>query len=169
MFNYQGSLSSLFETAYLDYHIFRCLSTTFLILFFALSLQVHSLDVLFATAKIEYHVFHLLSTTFLMFSSLIFFRCIVLHQTEKEGFEPSRRDYRPTPLAGAPLQPLEYFSWSSFLSIFTSRQAWRIGYYTWWISICQPVFYVFVTELCMILFLHFIYWKNGLLSTFISL
>ena len=29
---------------------------------------------------------------------------------EKEGFEPSRRQNRPTPLAGAPLQPLEYFS-----------------------------------------------------------
>ena len=41
-----------FVTAYLDYHIFRCLSTTFLILFFALSLQVHSLDVLFATAQL---------------------------------------------------------------------------------------------------------------------
>ena len=90
LFSYQCSLLS-FATAYLDYHIFCCLSTTFLILFFALSLQVHSLDVLFATAKIEYHVFYLLSTTFLMFSSLIFFRCIVLHQTEKEGFEPSRR------------------------------------------------------------------------------
>ncbi len=30
--------------------------------------------------------------------------------TEKEGFEPSRRYKRPTPLAGAPLRPLEYFS-----------------------------------------------------------
>src|SRR5699024_2146597 len=29
---------------------------------------------------------------------------------EKEGFEPSHREYRSTPLAGAPLQPLEYFS-----------------------------------------------------------
>ena len=29
---------------------------------------------------------------------------------EKEGFEPSRRYSRPTPLAGAPLRPLEYFS-----------------------------------------------------------
>ena len=27
-----------------------------------------------------------------------------------EGFEPSRRENRPTPLAGAPLQPLEYIS-----------------------------------------------------------
>ena len=29
---------------------------------------------------------------------------------EKERFELSRRDNRPTPLAGAPLRPLEYFS-----------------------------------------------------------
>ena len=29
---------------------------------------------------------------------------------EKEGFEPSRPLTRPTPLAGEPLQPLEYFS-----------------------------------------------------------
>ena len=29
---------------------------------------------------------------------------------EKEGFEPSRPLARPTPLAGEPLQPLEYFS-----------------------------------------------------------
>ena len=35
---------------------------------------------------------------------------LLSEQTEKEGFEPSRRYKRPTPLAGAPLQPLEYFS-----------------------------------------------------------
>src|SRR5699024_6022463 len=29
---------------------------------------------------------------------------------EKEGFEPSPRQNRPTPLAGPPLQPLEYSS-----------------------------------------------------------
>ena len=29
---------------------------------------------------------------------------------EKEGFEPSRPLSGPTPLAGEPLQPLEYFS-----------------------------------------------------------
>ena len=29
---------------------------------------------------------------------------------EKEGFEPSRRSTRPTPLAGEPLRPLGYFS-----------------------------------------------------------
>ena len=34
----------------------------------------------------------------------------VLSLAEKERFELSRRDNRPTPLAGAPLRPLEYFS-----------------------------------------------------------
>ena len=33
-----------------------------------------------------------------------------IKKTEQEGFEPSRRFTRPTPLAGAPLQPLEYYS-----------------------------------------------------------
>ena len=32
------------------------------------------------------------------------------NMAEKEGFEPSRPLTRPTPLAGEPLQPLEYFS-----------------------------------------------------------
>ena len=32
------------------------------------------------------------------------------YMAEKEGFEPSRPLTRPTPLAGEPLQPLEYFS-----------------------------------------------------------
>src|SRR5699024_11046238 len=35
--------------------------------------------------------------------------CTQLNLAEKEGFEPSRRLPRPMPLAGAPLQPLEYF------------------------------------------------------------
>ena len=35
---------------------------------------------------------------------------VLERQTEKEGFEPSRRVKRPIPLAGAPLRPLEYFS-----------------------------------------------------------
>ena len=33
---------------------------------------------------------------------------------EKEGFEPSHQLPRSTPLAGAPLQPLEYFSTAEF-------------------------------------------------------
>ena len=34
---------------------------------------------------------------------------------EKEGFEPSRRSTRPTPLAGEPLRPLGYFSRSELI------------------------------------------------------
>ena len=40
---------------------------------------------------------------------------------EKERFELSRRYYRPTPLAGAPLRPLEYFS------VYSSPAAGCIG------------------------------------------
>ena len=36
--------------------------------------------------------------------------CKCFFLAEKERFELSRRDNRPTPLAGAPLRPLEYFS-----------------------------------------------------------
>ena len=43
------------------------------------------------------------------FSSLVLV-IFIFKLAEKEGFEPSRRLTRPTPLAGAPLQPLEYFS-----------------------------------------------------------
>ena len=35
---------------------------------------------------------------------------------EKEGFEPSRRSTRPTPLAGEPLRPLGYFRVFCFLA-----------------------------------------------------
>ena len=38
---------------------------------------------------------------------------------EKEGFEPSRRSSRPTPLAGEPLRPLGYFSMVEKLSVFS--------------------------------------------------
>ena len=40
----------------------------------------------------------------------ILFGICLLFLAEKERFELSRRYYRPTPLAGAPLRPLEYFS-----------------------------------------------------------
>ena len=43
---------------------------------------------------------------------------------EMERFELSRRDNRPTPLAGAPLQPLEYFSgfWKQIRNMKLPRQ-----------------------------------------------
>lgn len=89
------------------YHNYFCLSTTFFI----------SLLLSHATACLYYHSFLRLSTAFFISfhrisPALFLFLNAFLHseQTEKEGFEPSRRYKRPTPLAGAPLQPLEYFS-----------------------------------------------------------
>ena len=47
---------------------------------------------------------------------------------EKERFELSRRDNRPTPLAGAPLRPLEYFSVYSLQAAVCSRLQQRLLY-----------------------------------------
>ena len=47
---------------------------------------------------------------------------------EKERFELSRRDNRPTPLAGAPLRPLEYFSVYSSQAAVCSRLRHRLLY-----------------------------------------
>ena len=46
---------------------------------------------------------------------------------EKEGFEPSRRFTRPTPLAGEPLRPLGYFS-RSVNSACSKKMAERVGF-----------------------------------------
>ncbi len=57
---------------------------------------------------------------------------------EKERFELSRRLSRPTPLAGAPLRPLEYFSVygrSPFLNL--------PMYYTKTRAVCQALFRIF--------------------------
>ena len=35
---------------------------------------------------------------------------LLMQVTERVGFEPTRQYNRPTPLAGAPLKPLEYLS-----------------------------------------------------------
>ena len=50
-----------------------------------------------------------------------------LFLAEKERFELSRRYSRPTPLAGAPLRPLEYFS------VYSSQSAGCIGLATFYI------------------------------------
>ena len=64
-----------------------------------------------------------------------------LSLAEKERFELSRRYNRPTPLAGAPLRPLEYFSvYSSHSAV-----AWDLRplYYTQFHSPCQVLFSFF--------------------------
>ena len=57
---------------------------------------------------------------------------------EKERFELSRRYNRPTPLAGAPLRPLEYFSVYSTQTAACSRL--RPLYYTHFATACQAFF-----------------------------
>ena len=57
---------------------------------------------------------------------------------EKERFELSRRYSRPTPLAGAPLRPLEYFSVYSTQTAACSRL--RPLYYTHFGLSCQAFF-----------------------------
>ena len=42
---------------------------------------------------------------------------------QKEGFEPSRAFYTPTPLAGEPLRPLGYFSKPNSISNMDARPA----------------------------------------------
>ena len=60
---------------------------------------------------------------------------------EKERFELSRRYNRPTPLAGAPLRPLEYFS---IYSIANRRCiGLRLCYYIRFFPFCQGLFYFF--------------------------
>ncbi len=56
---------------------------------------------------------------------------------EKERFELSRRDNRPTPLAGAPLRPLEYFSVYSLQAAVCSRLQQRL-LYTIFILLSSP-------------------------------
>ena len=75
---------------------------------------------------------------------------------EKERFELSRRDNRPTPLAGAPLRPLEYFSVYSSRSAIASNL--RPLYYTCFFEVCQALFSLFIKyfSLCSIIFLFFI-------------
>ena len=43
---------------------------------------------------------------------------LVRKLAEKEGFEPSHRLTQPNPLAGDPLEPLEYFSKHSVYFLF---------------------------------------------------
>ena len=53
---------------------------------------------------------------------------------------------RPTPLAGAPLQPLEYFS-RIILNQYFVYASQRISYYTHVSCNCQAVFYIFLPVL----------------------
>ena len=71
---------------------------------------------------------------------------------EKERFELSRRDNRPTPLAGAPLRPLEYFSVYSSQAAVCSRLQQRL-LYTIFILLSTP----------FLSFFHLFYFANLLI------
>ena len=109
LFSYQGSLAAAFNTQ-LWYLTTLSLLCQYLFWYFFQNF--------FLSSAVElYYIILPLSCQHLEGAKKISFE----KKTEKEGFEPSRRYSRPTPLAGAPLQPLEYFSWSSiFQTIFFS-------------------------------------------------
>ena len=80
---------------------------------------------------ISYHFSFFLSTTFLIYFSQVVFQRIkgikkYLRMLNGEGgiwtLAPRKRS---TPLAGAPLQPLEYFSWISNSSDIVLTSLWR--------------------------------------------
>ena len=66
---------------------------------------------------------------------------------EKERFELSRRYSRPTPLAGAPLRPLEYFSVYSLAGCRFLLPA-DITYYTQFFPLCQYLFAILSVAFC---------------------
>ena len=111
MLSYQGSVLStwtvllLFESAFIFYHTVSCLSTTFLIFLFCLSEH-------FAHFRQRWQ--YITCPTFCqeLFSNFfIFFKIWNFEKSNGErGIWTLAPVARPTPLAGAPLQPLEYFS-----------------------------------------------------------
>ena len=80
---------------------------------------------------------------------------------EKERFELSRRYSRPTPLAGAPLRPLEYFSVYSLAGCRFLLPA-DITYYTQFFPLCQYLFAILSVAFCgFFAFLFFGYTNGG--------
>ena len=132
LFSYQCSL--LFLATLICYHTQERLSTTFLFFFsaflswcvvafrqlwystkssfvcqelFHFSFQMFQF---FATAWLFYQIIRRLSTTFLKKIRTTH----ISNQSGERGIWTLAPVTRPIPLAGAPLQPLEYFSWSVF-------------------------------------------------------
>ena len=88
----------------------------------------------FATTHLEYHIFQTLSTTFFKIFKKVFFK----NFNAERGIWTLAPVARPTPLAGAPLQPLEYFCWTLWFYITLISQC--NGYYKWEFSFCQSLF-----------------------------
>ena len=108
--NFQGLLSivqlSMFflllpfhATAFILYQSVSCLSTTFLNYFLLLFLNLSN-----SNSDILSYIFLLVNNFFEVFSKVIF------KQNGERGIRTLAPVARPTPLAGAPLRPLEYFS-----------------------------------------------------------
>ena len=107
----------------------------------------------FATARLLYHSFFRLSITF--FNFFRFFEFSKKFSGER-GIWTLAPVSRPTPLAGAPLRPLEYFSEFLFTyDIFTALSQCK-SYYTKRFFYCQPFFLIIFYILFLILnMLHF--------------
>ena len=128
LFSYQGPCLA---TAILDYHIFSGLSRTF---FIFLKISFFKIFQFFSTALIDYHKPFCLSRTFFKFFNL-------KTVSGERGIWTLARREPSTPLAGAPLQPLEYFSIAWIMlnhSIFCS--AWAICIIPLFMKICQLLF-----------------------------
>ena len=125
--NFQGLLSivqlSMFflllpfhATAFILYQSVSCLSTTFL--FFVLHLKFSFLMHQLVYNNIRFPECQALFSTFLHFLDLyftfniMFYRLLLFsfEQNGERGIRTLAPVARPTPLAGAPLRPLEYFS-----------------------------------------------------------
>ena len=107
LFSYQSSLFCCCSATFISYQISKCLSTTFLTFFKVICFCC----IAHATAYIYYHKHLRLSTTF-FFHFQFYFLTLFLEQKNngERGIWTLAPRERPTPLAGAPLQPLEYFS-----------------------------------------------------------
>ena len=103
-------------------------------------------SVCFVTTLTEYHVFQTLSTLFLNFFKIIFFKKF----NAERGIWTLAPVTRPTPLAGAPLQPLEYFCWTLISSI-KHCFSQCMDYYNWPFFICQSLFFIFYNTFFIVL------------------
>ena len=79
------------------------------------SYQVFAVRSLVRQRDIYYHTVKSLSTTFLIFFEILLFIIKSRISNGERGIWTLAPVARPTPLAGAPLQPLEYFSSRRFL------------------------------------------------------
>ena len=126
LFSYQGSLFVCLATAHLVYHSHFCLSRTFLS-FFQNFLMTFVIRCLSAT-RLLYHIHFWMSSTFLKFFIFSKFKT----SNGEGGIWTLAPVTRPIPLAGAPLRPLEYFSWLRIhntlcnLKCISFRNAWLI-------------------------------------------